>query len=73
MVYSLSEMLDFSIPEISELLNVSVSEAEMQYEKADQLMDENKKAEFSLAKLFEFNLIYCDGMVERVMKKIEKL
>lgn len=73
MVYSLSEILDFSIPEISKLLNISESEVETQCEKANQLIDENEKTEFSLTELFEFNLIYCDGMVERVMKEIEKL
>ncbi|MBW7870830.1 MAG: hypothetical protein H3C39_07210 [Flavobacteriia bacterium] len=73
MVFSLSEMLDFSIPEISELLNISESEAKTQYEKADKLIEENDKKRFSLTELFEFNLIYCDGMVERVMKEIEKL
>lgn len=73
MVFSLSEMLGFSISEISELLNISESEAEIKFEKANQLIDENKKSGFSLTELFEFNLIYCDGMVERVMKEIEKL
>jgi RNA polymerase sigma-70 factor (ECF subfamily) len=63
MVFSLSEMLGFSISEISELLNISESEAEIKFEKAG----------FSLTELFEFNLNYCDGMVERVMKEIEKL
>lgn len=73
MVFSLSEMPGFSIREISELLNISESEAEIKFEKANQMIDENEKTGFSLTELFEFNLIYCDGMVERVMKEIEKL
>jgi len=53
--------------------NSEISETEINFEKANRLIDENEKIGFSLAELFEFNLIYCDGMVERVMKEIEKL
>lgn len=73
MIYSLSEVLGFSISEISNILNISESEAEIKFEKANQMIDESEKTGFSLTELFEFNLIYCDGMVERVMKEIEKL
>jgi len=37
------------------------------------MLQKEIKKMYSPEEIFEFNLIYCDGMVDKVMKKIEEV
>lgn len=69
MIYMLHKLDGFSVAETAVLLNISESEVTEKLELADEIL---KKVN-TTTDAFEFNLIYCDSMVERVMKEIKDL
>lgn len=69
MVYSLHQLDGFSVQETAELLNLSENEVTERLEKANELIKTEKIN--TGQKAFEFNLIYCDSMVDEVMKRIK--
>lgn len=73
MVFSLRELTGLSTAETSEMLHISEDNVKVRLSRAKKMLQDEIEKSYSVAELFEFNLIYCDGMVERVMRAIKKL
>lgn len=71
MVFTLRQMNGLSVRETSELLNISEANVKVRLNRAKAMLQEEVKKIFSLEEIFEFNLIYCDAMVNRVMQAIK--
>ena len=69
-VFVLREIENFSISETAELLNITASNVKVRLSRA-KVMLQNQIAHFySSVELFEFNLVYCDKIVQRVFDNI---
>lgn len=72
-VFSLREINGLNISETSDLLDISESNVKVRLNRAKTMLRTQIEKEYSASDLFEFNLIYCDTIVENVMKKIYEL
>jgi RNA polymerase sigma-70 factor (ECF subfamily) len=61
-----------SVKETSDALHLSETNVKVRLNRAKGLLQKELKKSYSAEDIFEFNLIYCDKMVERVMQAIEK-
>ena len=73
MVFSLREINGLNVSETAEMLNISESNVKVRLNRAKTLLRTEIENSYSTNELFEFNLIYCDAMVENVMIKINEL
>lgn len=73
MVFTLRELNGMSVQETSESLHISESNVKVRFHRAKAMLQDVIKKTYSPQEIFEFNLIYCDKMVERVMKAIREL
>lgn len=73
MVFSLREMNGLNVAETADLLNISESNVKVRLNRAKAMLRNEIQKEYGAEELFEFNLVYCDAMVNRVMKKINEL
>jgi len=69
-VFSLRELNGMNISETSEALNISESNVKVRLNRAKNMLRSEIEKLYSPADIFEFNLIYCDKIVENVMKTI---
>jgi RNA polymerase sigma-70 factor (ECF subfamily) len=70
MVFTLRELNGLSVNETSKVLDLTESNVKVRLHRAkDMLRDELLKF-YNPEEIFEFNLIYCDKMVDRVMAAI---
>ncbi len=73
MVFTLRELTGLSTAETAEALNLTESNVKVRLSRAKEKLQREIEKSYSPAEVFEFNLIYCDGMVNRVMDTIKKL
>jgi RNA polymerase sigma factor (sigma-70 family) len=71
MVFSLREVSGLNILETAETLNISESNVKVRLNRAKAMLRKEIEKSFTSEEIFEFNLIYCDRMVEIVMSKIK--
>lgn len=71
MVFSLREINGLNVAETAEMLNISESNVKVRLNRAKTMLRKAIENAYSASELFEFNLIYCDAIVESVMKKID--
>lgn len=71
MVFSLREMNGFNVAETAELLQISESNVKTRLSRAKSMLRKEIEKFYSIHDIYEFNLIYCDDMVNRVMEKIK--
>lgn len=69
-VFTLRELNGLSVAETAEALDISESNVKVRMNRAKGMLQKEIKKMYSPDEIFEFNLIYCDGMVEKVMSKI---
>lgn len=69
-VFSLRELNGMNTNETSEALNISESNVKVRLNRAKNMLRSEIEKMYSPADIFEFNLIYCDKIVENVMRKI---
>ena len=69
-IFVLREVEGFSIAETSELLNISPMNVKVRLNRARHQLQHQVELHYSKNELYSFNLIYCDGMVEKVFTKI---
>lgn len=67
MVFTLRELNGMSVRETSETMNISESNVKVRFYRAKAMLQDKIKKTYSQEEIFEFNLIYCDKMVDRVM------
>lgn len=73
MVFSLREISGLNVSETAEMLGISEANVKVRLNRAKTMLRRDIENDYSANELFEFNLIYCDPMVENVMKKINEL
>jgi RNA polymerase sigma-70 factor (ECF subfamily) len=73
MVFSLREINAMRTHETAELLQLSESNVKARLSRAKTMLRSEINKFYSTEDLFEFNLIYCDSMVNRVLNEIENL
>lgn len=73
MVFTLRELNGLSVHETSESLDISESNVKVRLNRAKTMLREKIEKMYSPEEIFEFNLVYCEGMVKRVMDEIRKL
>ncbi|MCY1544492.1 Sigma-70, region 4 [compost metagenome] len=73
MVFSLREMNGLNIKETAEILNISESNVKVRLNRAKAMLRKEVEKSYTTADIYEFNLIYCDSMVNNVMNKLKEL
>lgn len=69
-VFTLRELNGLSISETTETLQISESNVKVRLNRAKKLLRAEIEKMYAPEDIFEFNLIYCDRMVQNVMSKI---
>lgn len=72
-VFTLREINGLNVAETAESLNISESNVKVRLNRAKTLLRKEVEKTYSAEDVFEFNLAYCDVMVERVLNKIKSL
>lgn len=70
MVFSLRELNGMTVDETSEVLGISENNVKVRLNRARKMLRTEIEKLYSPMDIFEFNLKYCDKMVERVLSKI---
>lgn len=73
MVFTLRELNSMSVKETSEILHISEDNVKVRLHRSRTMLQNEIKKTYSPEEIFEFNLIYCDKMIERVMIVIREL
>jgi RNA polymerase sigma factor (sigma-70 family) len=73
MVFSLRELNGMSTAETAETLDISETNVKVRLNRAKQMLREKVEKMYTPEDIFEFNLIYCNKIVNGVMKAINKL
>ncbi|MBB2145446.1 sigma-70 family RNA polymerase sigma factor [Pedobacter sp. LMG 31464] len=71
MVFSLREMNGLTTKEAAEILNISEANVKVRLNRAKAMLRKEVEKSYTTADIFEFNLIYCDAMVNNVMSKLK--
>ena len=70
MVFALRELSGLSVSETSELLGISQMNVKTRLSRAKNLLKTEIEKMYTADDIYEFNLVYCDKIVERVMTAI---
>jgi len=70
MVFSLREINGLNVIETAEALNISEANVRVRLNRAKTMLKKEIEKSYKPEEIFEFNLTWCDRMVERVMEKI---
>lgn len=73
MVFSLREINGLNVSETAAMMNITEANVKVRLNRAKTMLRTEIENAYSASELFEFNLIYCDAMVENVMNKINEL
>lgn len=73
MTFSLREITGLNVSETASLLNISEANVKVRLNRAKAMLRNTIEKTYSAGELFEFNLVYCDAIVENVMRKIHEL
>ena len=71
--FSLREINVGNVSETAGLLNISEANGKVRLNRAKAMGRNEIEKSYSASELFEFNLVYCDAIVENVMKKINDI
>ena len=69
-VFTLRELNGLSTADTVEALHISESNVKVRLNRARKMLQTEIVKMYSPEEIFDFNLRYCDGMVERVMQRI---
>jgi RNA polymerase sigma-70 factor (ECF subfamily) len=69
-VFALRELTGLSVSETAELLDISQTNVKARLSRAKNLLKNEIEKMYTADDIYEFNLIYCDRIVERVMTAI---
>lgn len=73
MVFSMREMNGLSVAETADALNITDSNVKVRLNRAKSMLRKEIEKWYTPEEIFEFNLIYCDTMVNRVMAVIKQI
>lgn len=71
MVFSLREMTGLNVSETAEALSITEANVRVRLNRARAMLRKEIEKSYSAEEIFEFSLVYCDRMVERVMRRIK--
>jgi RNA polymerase sigma factor (sigma-70 family) len=69
-VFALREINGLDVKETAHLLNITESNVKVRLHRAKSLLRKSIETHYSPEELFEFNAVYCDAMVLRVMSAL---
>ncbi|TKK70997.1 sigma-70 family RNA polymerase sigma factor [Ilyomonas limi] len=72
MVFSLRELNGMSVHETAMALNITETNVKVRLNRAKAMLRKEVEKMYSAEEIFEFNLIYCDKIVENVMARVIK-
>ncbi|MFD1772252.1 sigma-70 family RNA polymerase sigma factor [Sphingobacterium suaedae] len=72
MVFSLREISGLNVEETADTLNITAANVKVRLNRAKVMLRKEIEKVYSTGELFEFNLRFCDTMVEAVMDRIRK-
>lgn len=72
-IFTLRELNGLSVAETAEALEISEGNVKVRLNRAKSMLRSEIEKMYSPQEIFEFNLIYCNGIVEKVMSKIHEL
>lgn len=73
MVFALREINGMNVAETASLLNITEANVKVRLNRSKAMLRDHIEQSYSSRELYEFNLIYCDAMVENVMKRIYEI
>ncbi len=73
MVFSLREMTGLNVAETAEALEISESNVRVRLNRAKTMLRKEIERSYSSEEIFDFNLIYCDAIVNNVMKRLKEI
>ncbi|MBK9025153.1 MAG: sigma-70 family RNA polymerase sigma factor [Saprospiraceae bacterium] len=73
MVFSLREMNGLNVSETAKALEISEANVKVRLNRAKTMLRKEIEKSYSAEEIFEFNLIYCDAIVDYVMQTITEL
>ncbi len=72
-VFALREMNGLSVRDTAGLLHLTTVNVKTRLNRARVMLRKEVEKFYSVEEIYEFNLIYCDGIVARVMEKINAM
>lgn len=69
-VFSLRELNGLNVLETAEVLRLTETNVKVRLNRAKQLLRKEIEKSYSTQEIFEFNLVYCEALTQRVMDKI---
>jgi RNA polymerase sigma factor (sigma-70 family) len=70
MTFTLRELTGLNVAQTAELLNITTANVKVRLNRAKMMLRKEIEKIYSPEDIYEFNLIYCDKIVDEVMKKI---
>jgi RNA polymerase sigma-70 factor (ECF subfamily) len=70
-VFILREIEGFSVQESAELLGISAVNVKVRLNRAKTILREKLESYYQHSGLYEFNLVYCDGLVARIFDQLK--
>jgi RNA polymerase sigma factor (sigma-70 family) len=71
--FTLKELTGLSIAEIAELTHTTTSNVKVRLNRAKTLLRKEIEKIYTPEDIYEFNLVYCDRIVDNVMKNIHQI
>ena len=73
LVFTLREVNGLNVAETADTLNISEANVKVRLNRAKTMLRKEVEKSYSAEDIFEFNLVYCDAMVQRVINKIKEI
>jgi RNA polymerase sigma-70 factor (ECF subfamily) len=70
LVFSLRELNGLSVQETAQALNITETNVKVRFNRAKAMLRKEVEKMYSSEDIFQFNLIYCDKIVENVMERL---
>ncbi len=70
MTFALRELTGLSVDETAEIMNTTPSNVKVRLNRAKMMLRKEIEKTYTPEDIYEFNLIYCDKIVESVMNEI---
>ena len=72
-VFTLREITGLSVKETADILQITETNVKVRLNRAKVMLRKKVEQIYNPEEIFEFNLIYCDAMVNSVMNKINEI